>query len=558
MRNFLVLIFCFFTSFSSFCQTKYNKGLNGITLSEDWPPKRSSVSDLENGMGTIPYLDKKDEVLSIKIGRQLFVDNYLIDSTNLSVISHYPEYLTSNPVLKPDKDWENIRTYGSAFSAPFSDGVWYDENEQKFKMWYMAGGGKYSLKNYGITCYAESQDGINWIKPELPIVEGTNIVDFNSERDASVIWYDKQEAETCSRYKMFLVARDSVGKWRYNYKTSEDGIHWKFVCSSQAIADRSTVYKNPFFNKWIFSIRQSIIVSSNKIIRGRVYNENTSPIDGTLYAKSDLKNFWFGSWPNELRHPDFPQISPGVYNQDAIPYESIMLGFFTVWQGPENGYCTENKVIKRNQIMLGYSRDGYHWYRRDMNPFFKVDTSKKSWNNGNVQSIVGSPIIVGDKLFFYASGRYLLDNGEEITSTGLATLRRDGFVSMRAGKEEGFLTTEKLSFDGKYLFVNADVKNKKASLAVEVLDENGNPIEGFTQKECVALKKVDSTKQQIVWKNNKDLSSLAGKNIRLKFYVKNADLYAFWISPWESGESRGYTGGGGPGLSADGIDKPVK
>ena len=57
------------------------------------------------------------------------------------------------------------------------------------------------------------------------------------------------------------------------------------------------------------------------------------------------------------------------------------------------------------------------------------------------------------------------------------------------------------------MFVNADVKNKKASLAVEVLDENGNPIEGFTQKECVALKKVDSTKQQIVWKNNKDLSS---------------------------------------------------
>ena len=102
------------------------------------------------------------------------------------------------------------------------------------------------------------------------------------------------------------------------------------------------------------------------------------------------------------------------------------------------------------------------------------------------------------------------------------------------------------------------MKNKKASLAVEVLDENGNPIEGFTQKECVALKKVDSTKQQIVWKNNKDLSSLAGKNIRLKFYVKNADLYAFWISPWESGESRGYTGGGGPGLSADGIDKPIK
>ena len=43
-----------------------------------------------------------------------------------------------------------------------------------------------------------------------------------------------------------------------------------------------------------------------------------------------------------------------------------------------------------------------------------------------------------------------------------------------------------------------------------------------------------------------------------QFYVTNGDLYSFWISPWETGESRGYTAGGGPGLSPEGIDKPVK
>ena len=93
---------------------------------------------------------------------------------------------------------------------------------------------------------------------------------------------------------------------------------------------------------------------------------------------------------------------------------------------------------------------------------------------------------------------------------------------------------------------------------MEVLDENGNPIPGYTKKECVAWKKVNSTKQAVIWKDAKDLSALSGKTIRLKFYVTNGDLYSFWISPWETGESRGYTAGGGPGLSPEGIDKPVK
>lgn len=75
-------------------------------------------------------------------------------------------------------------------------------------MWYMAGGGSYATSGAGVTCYAESTDGIHWTKPTLPVVAGTNIVDYNSERDASVIWLDKQESNASKRYKMFLVARE--------------------------------------------------------------------------------------------------------------------------------------------------------------------------------------------------------------------------------------------------------------------------------------------------------------------------------------------------------------
>ena len=166
---------------------------NGIRLPEQWPPVRSSSSELEKGMSPF-YLSDKPSVINISVGRQLFVDNFLIESTNLKRTFYYPEYYSGNPILTPEQDWEKTGTKGAAFAAPFSDGVWYDEKEGKYKMWYMAGGGSYATSGAGVTCYAESTDGIHWTKPTLSVVAGTNIVDYNSERDASVIWLDKQES----------------------------------------------------------------------------------------------------------------------------------------------------------------------------------------------------------------------------------------------------------------------------------------------------------------------------------------------------------------------------
>ena len=232
---------------------------------------------------------------------------------------------------------------------------------------------------------------------------------------------------------------------------------------------------------------------------------------------------------------------------DAIPYESIMLGFFSVWQGPENEICSADNVIKRNQIMVGYSRDGYSWYREDMNPFLPVDENRSAWNNGNLQSVVGAPIIVGDKLYFYLSGRKL-EGTNEITSTGLGTLRRDGFVSM---KGTGELLTPKLKFSGEYFYVNAKVLGE---LRVELLNVNGSVISGFAKSDCKPVTG-DGVKVRVEWNNNKNLASLKGINIKVKFYVTDGEIYSFWISPGTTGESYGYTAGGGPGLHSSGIDK---
>ena len=530
---------------------------NGITLPSVWPPRYADPTAPKEM--PVPYLKQKPEVLPINRGRQLFVDSFLISNTNLTSVYHKANYYDLNPVLKADRKWE-LTPEGYEYAAPFSDGIWYDDKDGKFKMWYLAGAGYVdTLKHSLYTCYAESLDGKTWTKPSLDIVPGTNVVD-TMNRDASTVWLDRNEKDPSKRWKFFNVEyKPDYIQWQYVLKYSADGIHWsKPVAQSGAVSDRCTAFYNPFTNKWVMSMRHHCNVSW----RSRAYLEHADPEEAVSLAHRLREGvpdkhivFWFTPDDKEKRHERYPDVDPGIYNFDAIAYESIMLGFYSQWQGPENHIARGLMIPKRNEIMLGYSRDGFHFARPSHTPFMPVNETDGAWNYGNMQSVNGVPLIVGDSLYVYSSGRS--KNGvwwDAGVSTGLATLRRDGFVSMRAGNKEGFLTTEKLSFDGKYFFVNADVKAKGAQLKVELLDADGNPIPGFTKRDCVVMRGADKTKQLITWKGKQDLGELKGRTIRAKFYLTRGDLYAFWVSPWASGESRGYTGGGGPGLNASGID----
>ena len=530
---------------------------NGITLPSVWPPRYADPTAPKEM--PVPYLKQKPEVLPINRGRQLFVDSFLISNTNLTSVYHKANYYDLNPVLKVDRKWE-LTPEGYEYAAPFSDGIWYDDKDGKFKMWYLAGAGYVdTLKHSLYTCYAESLDGKTWTKPSLDIVPGTNVVD-TMNRDASTVWLDRNEKDPSKRWKFFNVEyKPDYIQWQYVLKYSADGIHWsKPVAQSGAVSDRCTAFYNPFTNKWVMSMRHHCNVSW----RSRAYLEHADPEEAVSLAHRLREGvpdkhivFWFTPDDKEKRHERYPDVDPGIYNFDAIAYESIMLGFYSQWQGPENHIARGLMIPKRNEIMLGYSRDGFHFARPSHSPFMPVNETDGAWNYGNMQSVNGVPLIVGDSLYIYSSGRS--KNGvwwDAGVSTGLATLRRDGFVSMRAGNKEGFLTTEKLSFDGKYFFVNADVKAKGAQLKVELLGADGNPIPGFTKRDCVVMRGADKTKQLITWKGKQDLTELQGRTIRAKFYLTRGDLYAFWISPWTSGESRGYTAGGGPGLNASGVD----
>ena len=68
------------------------------------------------------------EVVPIDVGRQLFVDDFLIAETTLKRVFHAARYHPRSPVLRPDKPWEEAKEGGGVAMA-FSDGVWWDPKD---------------------------------------------------------------------------------------------------------------------------------------------------------------------------------------------------------------------------------------------------------------------------------------------------------------------------------------------------------------------------------------------------------------------------------------------
>ncbi len=408
----------------------------------------------------------------------------------------------------------------------FSDGVFYDPQDHLFKMWYMGG---YCRS----TCYATSRDGIRWDKPSLDVIPGTNIV-YKSLRDSGTVWLDLEEKDPQRRYKMFL--------WQFGEENvavlfSADGIHWQEATRSPRIGDRTTVFYDPFRKVWVYSLREYRPAWGGRIRR---YRAHPDVLEGAQWSEAEAAP-WVGADRLDLPREDL-NTPCELYNLDAVAYESLTLGLFSIWRGQP----TDRP--KPSEVCLGFSRDGFHWYRPDRSPFIPVSENYGDWNWGNVQSAGGGCLIVGDKLYFYVSGRGGVPGSKDsgVSSTGLAILRRDGFASMEADESGGTLTTRLVLFSGKHLFVNANATG--GELRVEVLDQEGAVIEPFSSSSCTAVRG-DGTLQAVGWSGGRDLSAVAGKPVRFRFHLKSASLYDFWVSPDESGASHGYVAAGGSGFT---------
>ncbi len=509
---------------------------NGITLPEPWPPRRHHLSPTP---ARPPYLASPPGVIDIDVGRQLFVDDFLIEESSLFKTVHKATYHAVNPVLTPERHWETEDPYALATkTAPspaamvYSDGVFFDPAERIFKMWYMAGYQQH-------TALAVSTDGIAWTRRPLSIVPGTNIV-RKHHRDSSTVWLDLHDRDASSRFKMAWTNMDGDGRLRLS--TSPDGVRWTDRGSAGPSGDRSTLFYNPFRNRWCFSVRDD----HPELKRIRRYFESPDFTTATWKAGEPVP--WVAAESLDRVQPGTNMIAE-LYNLDAVAYESVMLGLFGLFRG--EGSDRE----KPNELCVGFSRDGFHWSRPTHDPFIPVSSRQGDWNWANVQSAGGVCLIVGDRLHFYVSGRAGVP-GTSMPgrcSTGLATLRRDGFVSLTdawpAGttrpvlRHRSTVITRPVRFSGAHAFVNADAPG---SVQVEMLDRDGKTIPGFEAGESVVITG-NHTRHAVNWKAAA-LSRLAGSVVRFKFVLDRAHLYAFWVSPSPRGESRGYVAAGGPGF----------
>jgi hypothetical protein len=516
---------CFFSCLVCYSQQTLS---NGIALPTAWPPRDIVLTD--EPQPDPPYLLDPPAVIPIDGGRQLFVDDFLIDKSDLRRTFHQAELYKGNPVLRPDRPWEAANGVGSAM--PFSDGVFYDPKDKLFKLWY---------HGQNATLLATSRNGVQWEKPIFDVKPGTNVV-RSGPQDSSTVWLDLDEKNPKARYKLGY----SLGHLKpFVLHISEDGVHWGGpVAQSIPTGDRATFFRNPFRNVWVYSLRDhdgtltTLAEKPGYIGRLRTYWENASFVEGANW-KAGQPVLWSMADRLDPRSIAF-NVKPQLYNLDAVAYESLMVGLFTIWSGqPADSE-------KPNYVTVGFSRDGFHWTRPDRRPFLPTSGKIGDWNYANVQSAGGVCLVVGDRLYFYMSGRAGVAGRRASgdTFTGLATIRRDGFVSLDADFDSRIVTTRQVIFKGKALFLNADAA--RGEVRVEVLDAKGAVVPGYSAAESIALHS-DNTLAAVKWKRGADLSKLAGKPVKFRFILRNARLFSFWVSPDDRGSSQGYVAAGGPG-----------
>ncbi len=489
---------------------------NGIRLPENWPP--SNVDSTSDEVVQVPYLlsegegGYRPEVIDITVGRQLFVDNFLIESTDLSTVYHQAQKYEGNPILNPKTSSELTGGWGAGTSA---GGIWYDMEDQKYKMWY-------DIAFNPMLGYAESDDGINWTRVETDVYtdsmgKPTNVVMSKDDKNGTCSVFIDYTADPSEKYKMLVHSLDDrvyhedrdpnlnedlgydrlpgdVDENSYisTLFVSEDGLHWtkKDGHAIGASGDMTTAFYNEFTNKWVNSLRGYISgdrtdsdPTNDSNQRARWYAEHDSFEDLLSWSEDDVV-FWLKTDEKDATASN-GQNSQN-YNFSAIAYESIMLGSYTVWYGPENHEIEISRNPKINEIQMAYSRDGFYFDRPDRTSFIGVGDDG-DWDKGYLFSTIGGIIVKDDVLYIYYSGfsgynspigtTFGEANPHGHQSIGLATLRRDGFASLEG---KGSMTTRKLTANEgkKYLFVNIDTPD--ASFRAEVIDANGNVVEGFS------------------------------------------------------------------------------
>jgi hypothetical protein len=429
---------------------------------------------------------------------QLFVDRHLIDKLEGAAGLRLQRPTMREVVIVHDKPWEgNTCSYHTAF-----------KDDKIYRMYYRGShheGEKKTHPEY--TCYAESRDGIRWSKPELGLVE------FEGSKKNNIIWTGegahnftpfKDANPDCAegaKYKAFG-GKGKPGLYAFQ---SSDGIHWKRIGDEPVIAKGRFDSQNLAF--WD-AVRSEY----------RAYFRDSR--DGVRDIKTATsKDFLHWSEPQWLEFPGAPR--EHLYTNQIRPYyraPRLFIGF-------PSRYIPDRGSLVEGLFMTG--RDG-RTFQRWEEAIIPPGTNKDRWQNrgnyiwwGLVETDSDLPG-AGKELSLYTSER---DDDGSGAKTRRYTYRIDGFVSLRAPFSGGTALTKPFTFSGARLLLNVST-SAAGSVRVEARDADGKPIEGFRASDCPEIYG-DEIERVVSWNSGEDVSRLQGRPIRLLFFLKDADVYAF-------------------------------
>ena len=491
--------------------------------------------------------------VNIDNGRQLFVDDALIASTNGIVRVWNSPVKAAAPVLRPTSETGG-RVAGC--TAATNGGLWWDPKLGKYRLWY-------ETDWAGNLRYAESRDGLVWELPDLGRVKGTNRVfsDAEEQRDKSLdswsVWPDYAATDPYACWYMLVSAPGAITS--DTMFSSGDGRSFQKIGIAGYSGDRTTLHYDSMLGKWVFSLRDF----HKPLGRARRFHAQTTfRPEAVPYGFPYVGN----PQPEGTKEPEIwhelDELGYGpresLYNFDAVPYESLMLGVMEVLHNtPKDNWDAECAGLpKQTSLRFAFSRDGRKYVAAPESALKPSGWGSGKWDTGYLSAIGGICTVDDETLRFYYTGfrgdatlsrpkvgpqpmfkQGMYYNG----SIGYATLRRDGFAGLVADSD-GEVVTQPVVFTGGHLFVNAECL--MGDVTAEILDEDGEVLSEFSSAACRGLRFCDTTKRELTFAGS--LASLAGKTVRIRFKLHCATLYSFWVSPSTRGESRGYVAAGGP------------
>ncbi len=483
----------------------------------------------EPGQSSIPDIASR---------RELFVDDFLVDrlAGQARWQIHHPT--PREIVLVHDAPWEGT---GSGYHSVFQDG---DRYRMYYKAWHLdVQQGKLATDRHPLyCCYAESDDGIHWRKPDLDLYEidgskQNNVVmasgplgPLNVDAGHPAVFKDENpNASPDARYKAIFRSAGPSGLLPFK---SLDGIHW-LPMSAEPILSKLGAFDSQNLAFWDPALGQ---------YRGywRVF---TDGIRAIRTATSDDLLHWSES--HDVRYVDSP--AEHLYTNQIKPYHRaphLLIGFPTryVDRGwskamqalPEAEHrrlrasSTERYGTAVTEGLLMAGRDGVT-FKRWNEAFLRPGIERPgTWNYGHQyiawhmvetkSAVEGAP----PELSLYASESYWTGSGSALRRY---TLRLDGFVSASAPMSGGELVTKPVIFSGGQLHLNFST-SAAGGIRVEIQQPDGTPCEGFALADCEELFG-DSLDRIATWQGRSDVGSLRGEPVRLRFVLKDADLYAF-------------------------------